>query len=119
MACFIAAVAEGAVVYTLKRHLEHKAAAAGRAAPPLVKKLSVLLTLLLGGSFLLLIEHVWHGEIVPFYPFLTAMESPEQTRVMLHEIMTVGLSMDLLLTLVWGIGCLAADILQARRSERA
>lgn len=50
---------------------------------------------------MLLIEHVWHGEIVPFYPFFTAASDPESTKVMINEILTVGVSMDIVLTALW------------------
>ena len=36
-------------------------------------KLGWLNKLLWGGSALLAFEHVWHGEAVPFFPFLTAV----------------------------------------------
>lgn len=39
---------------------------------PLSRKLRWLSHLLWGGSALLAFEHVWHGEVVPWFPFLTA-----------------------------------------------
>ena len=38
-------------------------------------KLGWLNKLLWGGSALLAFEHLWHGEVVPFFPFLTAVET--------------------------------------------
>ena len=35
------------------------------------KKLGWLNNMLWGGSALLALEHVWHGEVVPWFPFLT------------------------------------------------
>lgn len=64
-------------------------------------KLGWLTNFLWGGSFLLLIEHIWHGEVVPWAPFLTAMGSTEDTQEMLGEIATVGISMAALVTAVW------------------
>ena len=58
--------------------------------------------MLWGGSALLAFEHVWHGEVVPFFPFLTAVENGEAAE-MLHEMATAGVSMALLVTAVWGI----------------
>ncbi len=49
----------------------------------LSKKLGGLSKLLWGGSALLAFEHLWHGEITPYYPLLTAAADSEQTRVML------------------------------------
>ena len=46
---------------------------------------------------------------MPFFPFLTAMNDPEDTQVMLHEMATVGSSMAVFLTVVWAVGCVAAE----------
>jgi hypothetical protein len=73
--------------------------------------------MLLGGSVLLAFEHVWHGEIVPWFPFLTAMSDPEDTAEMLHEMATIGVSMAVLVTVVWIGMCIAADVI-VRRPEK-
>lgn len=65
-------------------------------------KLGWLNKMLWGGSALLAFEHVWHGEVVPFFPFLTAVKNGEVTE-MLHEMATAGVSMALLVTAVWGV----------------
>lgn len=67
-------------------------------------KVSVLQKMLYGGSFLLAIEHIYHGEVVFYPPFLTAMNDPADTVEMLNEMSTVGVSMAVLVTAVWGIG---------------
>jgi len=59
--------------------------------------------MILGGSVALAVEHVAHGEIVPWPPFLTAMASPEDTAVMLKEMVTVGIPMALALVLAWAM----------------
>ena len=66
-------------------------------------KVSVLQKMLYGGSFLLAIEHIYHGEVVFYPPFLTAMKDPSDTVEMLKEMSTVGVSMAILVTAVWGI----------------
>lgn len=68
---------------------------------PFSKKLRWLSNLLWGGSFLLAFEHVWHGEVVPWFPFLTAAGNPADTANMLHEMSTVGVAMAVLVTAVW------------------
>ena len=73
------------------------------------KRLSWLLGLLWGGVLLLAFEHFWHGEVVPFPPFLTAMASPEDTAEMLAEMSTVGVSMAVTVTAVWGVICAVAE----------
>lgn len=82
---------------------------------PFSKKLSWLNNMLWGGSALLAFEHVWHGEVVPWFPFLTAMESPDEAMTMLHEMSTVGVSMAVLVTAAWGVMVLASDVIMKRR----
>ncbi len=78
------------------------------------RKLMWLAKLLLGGSVLLIFEHVWHGEIVPWFPFFTAAASPETASVMLHEMMTVGVTMSVLVTLVWGAMLIVSALFEKR-----
>ena len=60
--------------------------------------------LLFGGSILLIFEHIWHGEVVPYFPFFTAVSEGEDAVVeMFKEIGTAGVSMAALCTLVWGV----------------
>ena len=66
-------------------------------------KIKPLNYLLWGGSGLLAFEHLWHGEIQPFFPFLTAASSPADTAEMLHEMSTIGVSMAVLVTVAWGV----------------
>ncbi|MCR5207671.1 MAG: hypothetical protein K6C14_04250 [Eubacterium sp.] len=73
------------------------------------KRLSWLMGLLWGGVILLAFEHFWHGEVVPYPPFLTAMATPEETAQMLHEMATVGVSMAVTVTAVWGVICAVAE----------
>lgn len=68
---------------------------------PFREKLNWLSNLLWGGSALLAFEHVWHGEVVPWFPFLTAASNPTDAAEMLHEMSTVGTSMAVLVTVVW------------------
>ena len=65
-------------------------------------KIGWLNKMLWGGSALLAFEHVWHGEVVPFFPFLTAVKDGESSE-MLHEMATAGVCMALLVTVAWGI----------------
>lgn len=68
---------------------------------PFSRKLSWLNNLLWGGSVLLAFEHVWHGEVVPWFPFLTAAENAADTVEMLNEMSTVGVTMAVLVTAIW------------------
>lgn len=72
-------------------------------AVPMSRKLGWLNKMLWGGSALLAFEHIWHGEVSLFFPFLTAMENSNDAVAMLHEMSTVGVSMAAMVTVVWGI----------------
>lgn len=68
----------------------------------LLHKMKWLNSMLWGGSALLAFEHVWHGEVVPFFPFLTAASDPKDALQMIHEMGTVGVAMAAVVTVVWG-----------------
>ena len=115
MACFLVSAAEAAIVTVATQIViahenkllpqfkrETETASAHKAEKiPFSRKLRWLSNLLWGGSFLLAFEHVWHGEVTPWVPFLTAAGSPADTAVMLHEMSTVGVAMAVLVTAVW------------------
>jgi hypothetical protein len=67
------------------------------------QRLRWLNTMLWGGVALLALEHIWHGEVVPWPPFLTAMQTPGEVGPMLHEILTYGLTMTTVILVAWGI----------------
>lgn len=65
-------------------------------------KIWILNALLWGGVILLALEHMWHGEIVPWPPFLTAMANPADIPVMLHEMAITGAAMSAATFAAWG-----------------
>lgn len=67
---------------------------------PFSTKLGWLNKMLWGGSALLAFEHIWHGEIIPVFPFLTAVEAGEVAG-MLQEMATSGVMMSVVVTVVW------------------
>ena len=71
------------------------------------RKLKWLNNLLWGGSALLAFEHVWHGEVIAAFPFLSAASNPASAAEMLHEMATAGVTMSALVTVVW-LGIVAA-----------
>ena len=103
MACFTAPLAGAAVAAAVRK-------TAGKSQNPFLRKLDWLVKMTLGGSFLLAIEHVYHGEISFVPPFLTAMKDPADTQVMIHEIMTVGVSMAALLFVAWVAMVMVSEI---------
>ena len=116
MACFTVPAAEAIVTTIVTKSAEKKGVENKNSdsAIPMSRKLKWLSNLLWGGSALLAFEHLWHGEIQPFFPFLTAMSNPEDTAEMLHEIATVGVSMAVLVTAVWIGICVTADMIVKR-----
>ena len=82
------------------------------------KKLGWLNKLLWGGSGLLAFEHVWHGEVVPWFPFLTAASNPTDAVEMLQEMSTVGVTMAVLVTAVWA-GMLAVSSVIEKKAQKA
>lgn len=141
MACFLVPTGEAIVVSLLRLALKKKEEKAGikpdslespvspesptspeRLASPgvrtLRRRLRWLSQMLWGGSALLAFEHLWHGEIVPWFPFLTAASDPESAGVMLHEMATAGVMMALLTTIAWGLMCLAASAIEKRSLQQ-
>ena len=128
MACFLVSAAEAAVVTVLEKREEKKEAlvheTSGHDLPeeevsiPMSRKLKWLSYMLWGGAVLLMFEHIWHGEVVPWFPFLTAMTTQASTVEMLHEMATTGVCMAVLVTVIWGIMCKAADAIVKRSAEK-
>ena len=81
-------------------------------------KLGWLNKMLWGGSALLAFEHVWHGEIVPYFPFLTAVENGE-TAEMLAEMGSTGVIMAVLVTAVWGGMVAVSSVIEKRSVQSA
>ncbi len=84
---------------------------------PFSRKLGWLNKLLWGGSSLLAFEHVWHGEIVPWFPFLTAASNPASAAEMLHEMSTAGITMSVLVTAVWGCMLVVSSVIEKRAQK--
>lgn len=117
MACVIVPAIEAiAVSMILKRMKKGKEAIGSDDSLNWIRKLEWLNKALWGGTFLLVIEHIWHGEITFMPPFLTAMQSPAETEVMLHEMATVGVSMAVFITVVWFIVTAVLDRFQEHES---
>ncbi len=100
MACFMVPMGEAIVVSIVQKSVKDK-----EKKEQIKKKwrLDWLSKLLWGGTILLAVEHIWHGEIVPWPPFLTAMQNPAHIPEMIHEMATVGGTMAGVTTAVWGI----------------
>lgn len=128
MACFLVPGTEAVVVTAaavlLKRYERNKAQmqltadhapAEASAKTGFARKLFWLADLLWGGVVLLAFEHLWHGEVVPFFPFLTAAsEGPEAVSEMLGEMASVGVTMAVLVTVIWVVMATVAAVIEKR-----
>ena len=131
MACFVvsavAALGVGAAKYIVRHHekknelkvVEPKEYKFGSEVK-VSKKLGYLELALWSGSFVLAGEHLLHGEVTPYPPFLTAAgEGPEAVSEMLTEMGTVGVAMLLTLVLAWGIGVFLVDFIKYKKHKKA
>ena len=111
MACFTVPLATALAAEAVKAALPEKAS-----KNPFAAKLGWLGKMMFGGSFLLAIEHVYHGEIVFSWPFLTAVKEGDAAG-MLHEMATRGVAMAVLLVAVWVV-MVAVSAMQERAEAR-
>ena len=127
MACFLVPTAEAIVATIVAKSVEKKEKASAELAMgeesamietegkiPFSRKLKWLTNMLWGGAALLAFEHVWHGEVVPWFPFLTAASNPADTSAMLHEMSTVGVSMAILVTVIWAGMVAVSNVIEKR-----
>ena len=70
-----------------------------------------------GGCALLAFEHIWHGEIIFQFPFLTGV-CDGNTAEVLREIATVGGAMTAMILAVW-IGMLVVSSAIVKRKPAA
>ena len=129
MACFtvsaVAAIGVGVARHIVKHHekkleIEQKEPTEYKFGSDLKwsKKLGLLELALFSGSFLLAGEHVLHGEITPYPPFLTAAsEGPEAINEMLQEMGTIGVAMLGAIVVAWFIGVLLFDLVKYRKHK--
>jgi hypothetical protein len=126
MACFLVPTAEAIVTTVVAKSVKEKkdytdvSSESTIEAPEahhkmsFVRKLRWLSNMLWGGAVLLCFEHLWHGEVVPFPPFLTAASNPADTAEMLHEMSTVGVCMAVLITAVWVGMVIVSNVIENR-----
>jgi len=84
MCCFAAPATAAIIVTTAKKKIPEK------------YHIEWLLSMLWGGVFMLIVEHLAHQEVVPYFPFFTAGWSE-----MWPEILRVGVPMVAFIFVVW------------------
>ena len=121
MACFIVPGTEAIVTTAITKIVEKEIcscetegaveAVKEEKALPFSRKLKWLNNMLWGGTALLAFEHVWHGEVTPFFPFLTAAGNAQDAVQMLKEMATAGVGMAVVVTAVWvGMVAIASGV---------
>lgn len=127
MACFVVPAAEAVITTVTARILKAKENKGAEGVSldhsdrktskiSFSAKLGWLNKMLWGGSALLGFEHLWHGEIVPFFPFFTAVGNGE-TAGMLAEMGSTGVVMAVLVTSVWA-GMLAVSLAAEKKEAK-
>lgn len=106
MACFLVPTALAVVTTVFRKRV------------PAKYHINWLNALLWGGVAALALEHVAHQEVVPYFPFLSAMSDPTDTATMLHEMATIGTTMMLACIAVWVVMLIVTSMM-AQRSKVA
>ena len=89
MACFIAPMSLAIVTTIFRKKM------------PESLKIGWLNVMIWGGVVMLAVEHIAHGEVVLYPPFLTAMQTPAEIPVMLQEMAIVGGTMTIAIVFIW------------------
>jgi len=89
MACFIAPMSLAIVTTIFRKKI------------PEALHIGWLNIMIWGGATMLAVEHIAHGEIILYPPFLTAMQTPAEIPVMLQEMAIVGGTMTITIVFVW------------------
>ena len=121
MACFLVPASEAVVMTIAEKIVRSKEDKDTDVKADIPKvhfsdKLGWLNKMLWGGSALLAFEHIWHGEVIPVFPFLTAVQNGE-TSEMLAEMGTAGVGMAVLVTLIWGGMLAASHVIESRKTD--
>jgi len=123
MACFIVPAAEAVITTVAEKVIASKENNVTLPETEVTEskikfstKLGWLNKLLWGGSALLAFEHVWHGEVIFSFPFLTAVQNGE-TADMLAEMGTAGVTMAVLVTLIWGGMVVASSFIEKKAAK--
>ena len=112
MACFVAPAGVAVVTTIIKKVVEKRELAAeaqpnkqsaSKAPGKWVERLGWLNLMLWGGTLMLVLDHLIAGELVPWSPFLTALETPGQASALLKEIAITGGAMTAGVFVVWAI----------------
>jgi len=103
MACFIVPLTQ-AIATTIARRRNHKKTSCSAAEQSLwMTHLPQLELMLWGGSSMLIVDHIINGEVTWQYPFFTALAQKGGFSTMIMEMLTVGVPMSLVTTLIYTV----------------
>lgn len=103
MACFIVPATEAVITTVASKIIKKKDSHSDDNSLKFTDRFNRLNCMLWGGSGLLAFEHLWHGEITPFFPFLTNAVNPADRLEMFQEMSTSGVAMAVLVTAAWAV----------------
>jgi len=106
MACFLAPATIAIITTSIRKKIAPK------------YHLEWLISMLWGGVIMLAVEHIVHGEVVLYPPFLTAMQNPADISVMLQEIAITGGVMTIAIISVWSIMILVTNKVEKIREKK-
>jgi len=116
MACFIIPLTQAIATTALRRHAA-KSASVNTVQNPFHAHLPRLEAMLYGGSAMLIVDHILSGELMPVFPFFSALATEGGLTTMLREMLLVGIPMSLLVTALWAISVLVSHHGGWRRSR--
>ncbi|MGE4357579.1 MAG: hypothetical protein AB7E08_03370 [Candidatus Omnitrophota bacterium] len=99
MACFLAPMATAIVTTAVKKKVSEK------------YHFNWLISMLWGGVIMLAVEHIAHGEVVPYPPFLT-----RGLYEVLPEVLRVGIPMTLAVVFIWSVMVGIANCFEKRKT---
>lgn len=112
MACFIVPLAQAVATTLYRRHVEKQSSLAPSSSAAFWGKVAEggkgaslrrLELMLWGGSAMLIVDHIISGELMPVFPFFSALLVEGGALTMLREMLTVGVPMSLLVTGIWAL----------------
>ncbi|MBR1809303.1 MAG: hypothetical protein IJ776_07950 [Paludibacteraceae bacterium] len=115
MACFIVPLTQAIATSAYRKKVESQTSKVERQDSFISRNLPSLEKMLWGGSLMLIVDHIINGELTWMFPFFTALETEGGGAVMLREMLTVGLPISLVVTLVWAAWC----FIKERRAAHA
>ncbi len=105
MACFLVPATAAVVTTAARKHIPER------------YRPHWLNSMLWGGVAMLAVEHISHGEVVPYPPFLSALRNPQDTAVMFKEMLTVGVPMTIAIFVLWGVMVLITERVRGRKGS--